>query len=329
MGKRKIAFLATGGTIASVPGPEGMRPAFTEGEMLNLVPELSDLADIKGNLIMNIDSSNMKPTDWPMIAKKTAEALEECDGVVISHGTDTLAYTAAALTYMLTYLKKPVVITGSQKSIGEPDNDARKNLIDSVRVATTDKAGVFVVFGGEVIFGDRSTKMKTKSFDAFASVNIPSVGSIQDDEIKWKEDVLTHERERLKKLWAKNKNSPENCKENVVLDLDIDPQVLLVKLYPGISPEILLLAKTNDYHAVLIEGFGMGGVPFREPGNLVPAIEELIASGITVAITTQVPYEGVDLPRYEVGKKALDVGALSAEDLTREAALVRLMLKKL
>lgn len=329
MGKRKIAFLATGGTIASVPSPEGMRPAFTEDEMLKLIPELSDLADIEGNLIMNIDSSNMKPTDWPMIAKKTAEALKNSDGVVISHGTDTLAYTAAALTYMLTYLQKPVVITGSQKSIGETDNDARKNLIDSVRVAVSGKAGVFVVFGGEVIFGDRSTKMKTKSFDAFKSINIPPVAMIQGDEVKWKEDVLTHERERLKKLWAKSRNPSEDCIENVVLNVDIDPQVLLVKLYPGISPDVLLLAKAKAYHAVLIEGFGSGGVPFREPGNLVPAIQELLGSGITVAITTQVPYEGVDLPRYEVGKKALDAGAISARDLTREAALVRLMLKKL
>jgi len=322
MGK-KIAFLATGGTIASISGPDGMRPAFTEDEMLDLVPELSNLAHIKGDLIMNIDSSNMLPSDWPVIAQKTAEALKEFDGVVISHGTDTLAYTASALTYMLTHLKKPVVITGSQKSIGEPKNDARKNLIDSVLAATSSESGVFVVFGGEIIFGDRATKMKTQSFDAFASINVPPVGKIKNDKVCWEQKILTQERNRLKKLWPDS----EGFSADAIVHSEIDPKVLLVKLYPGMEPDVLHLAKTKGYHAVLIEGFGSGGVPFREKGNLLPAIEELIASDITVAITTQVPCEGVDLPRYEVGKKALDAGALSCDDLTSEAALVRLMLK--
>lgn len=328
MSKKKIAFLATGGTIACVPGPSGMRPVFTEKEMLDLVPELSDIADIKGSLIMNIDSSNMMPEDWSVIAQKTAKALDEFDGVVISHGTDTLAYTSSALTYMLSYLKKPVVITGSQKSIGEKQNDAKQNLMDSFRVAVTGKAGVFVVFYGKIIVGDRAAKMKTTSFDAFESVNAPDVGRVEGKTVEWNEKILEQEKKRIEKIWSGS--TPISIKRDAVtVNPQIDPEVLLVKLYPGIKPDILQLAKDKGYHSVLIEGFGSGGVPFREPGNLIPTIEELISSGITVAVTTQVPLEGVDLSLYEVGKKALEIGAISTGDMTREAALVRLMMKKL
>lgn len=371
MGKKKIAFIATGGTIASISGPDGMRPAFTEKEMIELVPELSEIAQIQGNLIMNIDSSNMQPEDWPLIAQKTAEALESCDGAVISHGTDTLAYTSSALTYMLTNLKKPVVITGSQRSIGEEDSDAVKNLIDSLNVAVAGKPGVFVVFGGQIIMGDRASKVKTESFDAFASINAPPVGRIQSEAwadfiqddvscasqdtpgcfqplseagcngfpgseycIKWNEEILQKERARVKRVWEKLLTKPGSTTDSfikakpAILYDSLNPGVLLIKLYPGINPDVLLYAKDKGYHSVLIESFGAGGVSFREPRNLIPAIEELIASGITVAVTTQVPFEGVDLARYEVGKKALEAGAVSAGDMTREAALVRLMLKK-
>lgn len=400
MGKKKIAFIATGGTIACIPGPEGMRPAFTEKEMIELVPELSDIAQIEGNLIMNIDSSNMQPEDWMVIAKKTAEALEDCDGAVISHGTDTLAYTSSALTYMLTNLRKPVVITGSQKSIGEEDSDAAKNLVDSFNVAVSGQPGVFVVFDGQVIIGDRASKIKTESFDAFTSINVPLVGRIQrrtynyskedgdscickdtygytrpssgkgyNDKdgcfdlqqvsachdlpvpemvqecyIKWDLEILEKERARIKRIWEElltktggeslkaktcRDTTDSNCinEKPAVLYDKINPGVLLIKLYPGINPDVLLYAKDKGYHSVLIESFGAGGVPFRNPRNLIPAIEELISSGITVAVTTQVPFEGVNLARYEVGKKALEAGAISTGDMTREAALARMMMK--
>ncbi|MGI5859756.1 MAG: asparaginase [Tepidanaerobacteraceae bacterium] len=399
MGKKKIAFIATGGTIASISGHEGMRPAFTEKEMIELVPELSHIAEIEGKLIMNIDSSNMQPEDWPLIAQKTAQVLENCDGAVISHGTDTLAYTSSALTYMLTNLTKPVVITGSQKSIGEEESDAATNLVDSFNVAASGQPGVFVVFDGQIIMGDRASKIKTESFDAFTSINAPLVGQIQrvghtyskedgdscrcqdtygytqsssekdyNDKdgcshvqqisvghnlyvsemaqecyIKWDLEILEKERSRLKKIWKKlltkigSENlaakpcecTTDNCsiKEKPAILYDsINPGVLLIKLYPGINPDVLLYARDKGYHSVLIESYGAGGVSFRKPRNLIPAIEELISSGITVAVTSQVPFEGVDLARYEVGKKALEAGAISTGDITREAALVRLMM---
>ncbi|MCR4430405.1 MAG: asparaginase [Tepidanaerobacteraceae bacterium] len=355
--KKKIAFLATGGTIASTRGPEGLRPAFTEKEMIELVPELSHIADIQGKLIMNIDSSNMQPEDWKVIAAEIVEALKKCDGVVLSHGTDTLAYTSSALTYMLTDLKKPVAVTGAQKSIGEEQSDAAKNLVDSFKVASSGVPGVFVVFNGNIIIGDRATKMKTASFDAFSSVNVPMAGKVRESGesgrgcadskksiIEWNDEMLWQETRRIKQVWAKLKNESGKCRidssidpqshpikgleeEPVLLYDNLDPRVLLVKLYPGIEPEVLLLAREKGYHSVLIESFGSGGVPFREPRNLLPAIEELISSGITVAVTTQVPFEGVNLSLYEVGVKALEAGAISMGDATREAALVRLMMK--
>ena len=265
MGKKKIAFIATGGTIACVAGPDGMCPAFTEKEMLNLVPKLSDMAEIQGNLIMNIDSSNMQPEDWTIIAQKTAEALEYCDGAVISHGTDTLAYTSSALTYMLTNLKKPVVITGSQKSIGEEKSDAITNLVDSFQVAISGKPGVFVVFGGKIIIGDRASKIKTESFDAFASINSPLVAQAQENYIEWNEEIYKKEMTRIESIWDKllTKTDTKICSSNmkeksVILYNNVNPRVLLIKLYPGISPDILLYAKDRGYHSVLIESFGTG-----------------------------------------------------------------------
>jgi L-asparaginase len=329
MRKKKIAFIATGGTIACVPGPEGMRPAFTEKEMIELVPEISEMAQIQGYLIMNIDSTNMQPEDWKIIAEKTADALEDCDGAVISHGTDTLAYTSSALTYMLTNLKKPVVITGSQRSIGEENSDAAKNLTDSFKVAVSQNPGVFVVFGGDIIIGDRASKLKTESFDAFKSINVPLAGQVLK-KIQWNEDVLKKEQKRIKGVWEdlpKDNGKNFNLEKPVALYNYIDPRVLLVKLYPGIEPDILLYALEKKYHSVLIEGFGAGGVPFRESRNLINAIKKLTSSGIKVAITTQVTFEGVNLVRYEVGRKALEAGAVSTGDMTREAALVRLMMK--
>lgn len=332
--KKKIAFLATGGTIASVPTPEGFRPAFTEKEMLLLVPELSEIGDIKGKLIMNIDSSNMQPEDWVTIARAIKDALFDFDGVVVSHGTDTLGYTASALTYMLTYLKKPVVLTGAQKSIGEENNDAKRNLIDSFRVAASSQPGVFVVFDGKIIFGNRASKIKTKSFDAFWSINAPYAGTVSNEGVEWDKKALSDEEVQIRQLWdllaqRENINSEEKESLPVVLFDKLDPRVFLVKLYPGIEPQTLLFAKEKGYHSVLIEGFGAGGVTFRPPRNLLPAIRDLVESGIKVAVTTQVPFEGADFTRYEVGVKALEAGVVSMGSDTTESALAKLMLKAL
>lgn len=341
--KKKIAFIATGGTIASIRGGEGIRPAFSEREIIDLVPELIHMADIREKLVMNLDSSNIQPEDWKSIASEVVASLKECDGAVVSHGTDTLAYTAAALTYMLLNLKKPVAVTGAQRSIAEKGSDAKKNLLDSFKVALSGKPGVFVVFNGDIIFGDRATKIKTASFDAFASVNAPLAGQIVEKGIQWNHEAIRNENERIERIRAlhiscnpkdtSHTNSgiqPETADENkgapAELYDNLDPRVLLIKLYPGIEPDLLLFAKKKGYHSVLIESFGAGGVPFCEPHNLIPTVQELVSSGIKVAVTTQVPFEGVNLSLYETGLKVWKAGAFSMGDDTREAALVRLML---
>jgi len=329
--KKKIAFLATGGTIACVKTPEGLRPAFTQEEMLELLPELSEIAEIEGRMIMNIDSSNMQPEDWIIIAKEVEKALKNCDGVVISHGTDTMAYTSSALTYILTFLKKPVVLTGAQVPIGEEGSDGKKNLKDAFLTATAGEPGVFVVFDGKIIFGDRAEKLKSKSFDAFYSVNSPFAGEVVDGKVTFAKEVLKAERDRIQNIWQKIAIKEGYTKREIQGDPcivydKINAKVMLFKLYPGFEPDMLLYPKGKGYKAVLIESFGAGGVTFREPRNLIPAIKELIDSGIKVAVTTQVVYEGVDLSLYEVGRKALEVGAISCDKDTREAALIKLML---
>ena len=302
---KKILVLATGGTIASVEGNEGLVPGLSVQELLQFIPEEAS-SDIKidGHIIMNSDSTNMQPEDWVTIAEAIYKEYDHYDGFVITHGTDTLGFTSAALSYMLQGLQKPVVLTGSQVPISFKKTDAKKNVTDALRFAREDIGGVFIVFDGRVILGTRAVKMRTKSYDAFESVNHPYVAYVTNNDVNYL-------------LQPTTTSGPLSLNTNLCTD------VFLMKLYPGTKPEIFDCLK-GLYKGIIIESFGNGGLPF-EGRNLLSKVQALTSEGMAVVITTQCLEEGEDLLLYEVGRKVAEHPVILSGDMNTEAIVPKLM----
>ncbi|MEH7549116.1 MULTISPECIES: asparaginase [Bacillaceae] len=301
---KKILLLATGGTIASVERNEGLVPELSVEELLNFLPETSSDVHVDGRILMNIDSTNLQPEQWIKIAEAVYTHYHDYDGFVITHGTDTLAYTSSALSYMLQGLEKPVVLTGSQVPISFKKTDAKKNVSDALRFACEDIGGVFVLFDGRVILGTRAVKMRTKSYDAFESINHPYVAYVNRNEINYK--------------WK-----PVRASKKFSLNTSLCTDVFLMKLYPGMKPETFDCLK-DLYKGIIIESFGNGGLPF-EGRNLLSKIQELTEKGIAIVITTQCLEEGEDLLLYEVGRKVAQHQVILSGDMNTEAIVPKLM----
>lgn len=303
---KKILLLATGGTIASRNLGEGLTPALTAEELLGSVPEIAGICDVSAEQVCNLDSTNMRPEHWVRIAQRVRELYHAYDGFVITHGTDTMAYAAASLYYLLQNTRKPVVLTGSQISIFERDSDARDNLLGAFRYASDpDACGVRVYFDGKVICGTRARKTRTRSFNAFSSVDYPTVALVRDGRVQYyiKGDVNGEERfyDRL------------------------DPAVLLVKLTPGIDAGILDYAATHS-HAVILESFGVGGIPHYDDGAFEKGIARLQANDVRVVVATQVAHEGSAMETYRVGYRIKEKYHLpEAYEMTTEAVLAKTM----
>ncbi len=304
----KILIIATGGTIASSDEGTGLTPRYTVEDLISFVPQAKERCEIEGKMIMNIDSSNMTPNCWVKIANTVYKNYEDYDGFVITHGTDTMAYTSAALTYMLEGLDKPVILTGSQYSIEEKCTDALQNLSDAVIFANEEIAGVFIVFDGKLISGTRAIKLKTKSYDAFESVNFPYIAEIKHNKIMYNKYISRYFRPKATKLAFKE----EVCKN-----------IILLKIFPGIDTEIFNYVK-DKYDGVIIESFGIGGVPF-ENGDVTSKIREMTNNKMAVVVTTQCLEEGVDFDIYEVGKKLPTDKIIYAKDMNTEALVPKLM----
>jgi L-asparaginase len=305
---KNILVIATGGTIASAEEGAGLAPAVSGEELLRQVPGLAGLCRPHVVQLMNIDSTNMRPADWRAIQRCIVENYAAYDGFVVLHGTDTMAYTAAALSYLIQRSAKPVVLTGSQKPMGNPFTDARLNLYQALLYASDDAShGVVVVFGGEVIAGTRARKQRSMSFNAFTSVNFPALALIRDDAIV--------------RVVPDPKPAPADLR---VYDLPKE-RVFALKLVPGIDPHIFELLKPT-YGAVIVETFGVGGIPSYADEPFERAIFDWVASGRTLAVTTQVPEEGCDLGVYEVGRAYADNPAiLKGGDMTTEALVAKTM----
>lgn len=302
---KKLLLLATGGTIASVEGAEGLAPGMDERELMKYFYGNSEDYQVEGKLLMNIDSTNMQPESWIKIAEAIHSHYDHYDGFVITHGTDTMAYTSAALSYMLQNLGKPVVITGSQIPISMKKTDAKRNVLDALQFACEDIGGVFIVFDGRVIRGTRAVKMRTKSYDAFESINHPYVAHINQSDIKYV------------------RQKPVKSNKNLKLEPSLCPDVFLLKLHPGTKPELFDAIKSL-YRGIIIESFGNGGIPFQGR-DLLPKVKELIASGVAVVITTQCLEEGEELELYEVGRKVAQDLIILSGDMNTEAIVPKLM----
>jgi L-asparaginase len=301
---KKILLIATGGTIASVEGNEGLVPGLSAEELLRFIPKSSQDVKIDGKILMNIDSTNIQPEHWVKMADAIFENYQDYDGFVITHGTDTLAYTSSALSYMLQGLEKPVILTGSQVPISFKKTDAKKNVTDAIRFACENIGGVFIVFDGRVILGTRAVKMRTKSYDAFESINHPYVAFVNKNEVKYQ--------------WK-----PEPVTQELSLKTNLCTDVFLMKLYPGTKPEIFNCLQ-DLYKGIIIESFGNGGLPF-EGRNLLSKIQELTEKGMAVVITTQCLEEGEDLRLYEVGHKVAQHKVILSGDMNTEAIVAKLM----
>jgi L-asparaginase len=297
--------LSTGGTIASTPGDSGLVPTLSASDIIRFVPEVSQLCRIDCHTIFNLDSSNIQPEEWKVIAGEVFNGLETYDGVVILHGTDTMAYTASMLSFMLPGLHKPVILTGSQLPVIAPGTDARINLLDAFHTAVQDIRGVYIVFAGRIIRGARAVKVRTMSLNAFESINSPDEGRVIDGKVVL--NTATHKK-------------GETCR----LDDSIDPDVFLLKLIPGTHLEFFDGFMQMGYKGLVIEGFGMGGIHFIRR-NLVEKLHQLLGAGIAVVLTTQCLYENSDLTVYEVGRKAVQEGIIPGYDMTTEAAVTKLM----
>ena len=326
---KHILLIATGGTIASAEDGNGLSPALTGEELARSVPEIEGLCELDIVQPMNIDSTNMRPADWLRIAEVIRENYDTHDGFVVLHGTDTMSYTAAALSYLIQDSPKPIVLTGSQQPMGNPFTDAKINLYQSLVYAVSDRSrDVSIVFGGYAIAGTRARKQRTMSFNAFNSINYPVLAYLRQDKIICSGSVAVSA-------------GPAECdcagdgaarEADGALDeprfyTELNSRVCALKLTPGLTPDIFRLLKP-DYDAVILETFGMGGVPERgaDGASYQEAIFDWVDSGRTVVMTTQVPEEGLDLGVYEVGRAyAEHPGILKGGDMTTEALVAKTM----
>lgn len=304
--KKKILLLTTGGTIASTPTEEGLAPGLDGAALTGYLHGLDEQYDLQIRDILHLDSSNIQPEEWQLIARNIFEARGAYEGIVVTHGTDTMAYTASVLSFMLRGIGIPVVLTGSQLPIEHPMTDALENLRLALAMAASGRAGVFVAFDRKVILGCRAVKIKTTGFDAFESVNWPPVarvggaGLVIDDSAIPKTEPPCVLREEL-------------CRE-----------VFLIKLTPGLEPEIFDMLLSMHYRGVVIEAFGIGGLHFVRR-DLIAKLQKAAQAGMTVVVCSQCLYERSDFSRYEVGQRALEQGVIQGYDMTTEAAVTKLM----
>ncbi len=301
---KHILLIGTGGTIASEVTSEGLSPQMDSEQLLRFVPRVRDLCAVDCVQVLNLDSTNMTPADWLVIAQTIRDRYAAYDGFVVSHGTDTLAYTAAALSYLIQRSPKPIVLTGAQKPIHFEVTDSKTNLLDAFTYACSDRAcGVTIVFNGSVILGTRAKKVRSKSFSAFSSINYPEIAAIEDGCL-------------LPYIDLGYDGAP-------LFYNALDTRVGLVKLIPGQPVDVLdfLLAREN---AVIVESYGVGGVP-SAGAQYEASIRRALAAGKTVVVTTQVQNEGSNLKLYSVGHALEDMQVLQAYDMTTEAVVAKLM----
>ena len=273
MKKKKICVIATGGTISSRPSPDGLVPTLTGEDILALVPELGALCEVDCLQVLQLDSSNLLPEHWQSMARAIATQLPNYDGFVVTHGTDTMAYSAAAF-----------------------------------HTALAGRAGVWLAFGGRIIYGNAARKMCTRQFTAFDTLNRPLAGRYACGRLDWYQPE-------------------ERPAGKFRLRDQLDTRVGVLKLVPGLPPKILRLFVDEGLHAVIVEGYGSGGIPSQEsPLNFLPTLAYARDNGCLIICTTQCLYDGTDLDSYEMGVRAQRLGVIPGGRLSTEALLPRLML---
>lgn len=303
--KKKVLLIATGGTIASKRSHHGLKPQITPDELIGYIPQVKEFCEVETIQLLNLDSTNVEPFHWKLIVQTIKEQYGFYDGFVIAHGTDTMAYTAAALSYMIQNSKKPIVITGAQKPIDMEITDAKSNLLDSFLYASDSASqGVQIVFDGKVIAGTRAKKVRSKSYNAFSSIDYPYLAVIQDGNIMRYIPMLPYE-------------------EEVTFYEEMNDNVYLMKMIPGIKARVLP-AIFENYDAIVVESFGVGGIPKSIADDFFRLCQKYPKKVIVMA--TQVAHEGSDMTVYEVGRDIkAECRILESYDMTLESVIAKLM----
>ena len=306
----KSVYIAyTGGTIGMRRGERGFEPAPGYlAERLLAMPELShpDLPRYELHEYSPLlDSSNMGPPEWEAIALDIARNYDSFDGFVVLHGTDTMAYSASALSFMLEGLAKPVLLTGSQIALAEVRSDARENLITSMMLAAgTQLSEVCLYMNGRLLRGNRATKVSVGGFDAFESPNFPLLGEVGIG-VELRSELLL----------------PPG--DDLVVRPMKGAEVAAIRLFPGISARLLERILEGELRGVVLETFGAGNAPARDE-KLLRALREASERGVVVVNCTQCLHGSVDMSGYATGRALSQAGVVSGGDMTVEAALAKL-----
>lgn len=297
---KKILLIATGGTIASRETEHGLRPALSADD-LRAAMGVKDAA-VETLDLLSLDSTNIAPPHWEQIARCVADCRQTYDGIIISHGTDTMAYTAAALYYMLEHIDLPVVLTGAQRPLGTAGSDAEANLRLAARAALSGHAGIMIAFGERIIHGNAAKKIHSLADDAFRSIGRTEI-DLDAAPIPPSAPFCLHE--------------------------TLERRVAVLRLYPGMSPDAVTACIKAGCRGIIIEGYGLGSVPTGDAEeSFLPALQLAREAGCTIVLTTQCIEGGADIRRYEVGVRAAELGVLSGGSLPIEA-LYALLLQRL
>lgn len=311
-----ILLIYTGGTIGMMKDFEtGALKAFNFSKLLQKIPELKQL-DCRIETISfenPIDSSNMNPEKWVKIATIIEKNYHDFDGFVVLHGSDTMSYSASALSFMLENLAKPVVFTGSQLPIGDLRTDAKENLITAIQIASLQHKNkpiineVCLYFEYKLYRGNRTTKINAEHFNAFASPNYPPLAE-SGVHLKINNDLML----------------PKNGSKKVIFHKELDDNVVIVKMFPGINESVLsAILQIPNLKGMVLETYGSGNAPTDE--WLILALKKAIKSGLHVVNVTQCSGGSVSMGQYETSTSLKKIGVISGKDSTTEAAITKLM----
>jgi L-asparaginase len=312
--RARVLIIYTGGTFGMTHDASGALIPFDFSSIVEHLPTIRNLglAFTVFSFEKPIDSSNISPDHWKLLAEVIYEQYAAHDGFVILHGTDTMAYTASALSFMLEGLNKPVILTGAQLPIIDPRSDARENLITALEIAAAKKDGIAIVpevciyFDYELLRGNRSKKVESMQFDAFDSGNYPALAKAG---VK-----IDYNYSAIRKM----------DKRELVLHTKLDSSIAILKLFPGISEQVVQSVFSNaSLKAVILETYGSGNAPTIP--WLISSLEQAVKRGVIVVNVSQCPGGMVVQGKYETSKELMKVGVLSGGDMTTEAALTKLM----
>lgn len=302
---KKILLITTGGTISSIESNNGLIPSDQNNLILTFLKD--EFTDIDILPIMTLDSSNIQPEEWKIIATSIFENMPKYNGIIVTHGTDTMAYTSSMISFMVQNPNIPIVFTGSQLPLSHPLTDAVDNLKCAKTMALSNVPGVFIAFDRKILLGCRAVKAKTVSFNAFQTINREPVGVISS---------LGLNLDKIDNLHRTN--------DKPSLNIDIETNIFLLKMTPTTNPNIIPLLIESGIKGIVIEAYGAGGISFIRR-DFVKEIKNAVDKNIPVVVSSQCLYESSNFNIYEVGTKVLASGAIEALDMTSEAAVTKLM----